>query len=376
MIYIKNVLTLDHEMIDFTVESPFEEVISATGLTLFPALVDPHICIDDKHSHLGWKFLSRSALSGGTTTFLACPKQNNGSHQEIKQRLHAIDKQLKKSKIPLDIFSLASPKLNHLDILPLSKPLVKGIYLSEESPFFNPSEEGKLDRLFRLASEHNLPISFNITKQTLSKELNRSLTLVQKYNTKIYLYPIYKPKLLDLIAQLKSHSFPVYCGTHLLFLFAHRLNRQYKCPHLEAILSQCTPSDTENLWMSIQSGNCDCVGSNYNLSEVKGEKAHPIFNLKGMGTMELLYPLLLTAHKEGLISIEKFLQITRGNALKIFNLNPSNDIVLVNMNTPMKASSHLFRTIGNYQAFLNLQLYGWPIYTISQGRSFKLFTKK
>ncbi|MBI5728253.1 MAG: amidohydrolase family protein, partial [Candidatus Magasanikbacteria bacterium] len=103
MIHIKNVETIHGEIMDYSHTSPVDDTIDATGLTMLPALIDPHVHFrvpGGEHKE-DWRTGAAAAIAGGVTTVFDMP--NNTPPATTLERLLTkkmlIEKQLQAADI-------------------------------------------------------------------------------------------------------------------------------------------------------------------------------------------------------------------------------------------------------------------------------------
>jgi len=157
---------------------------------------------------------------------------------------------------------------------------------------------------------------------------------------------------------------------HHLFLsdqmYAHLHGRAVVNPPLR------NKSHHDALWQAIQDGVIDTIGSDHAPHKLS-EKEMP-YGLcpSGMPGIETTLPLLLNAHNEGHLSLEKIISLTHDNPRTIFNLPTNDDIVLVDLQKSMVVNNEKLKTKCAWSAFDGMTLQGWPVYTIVKGHCFDL----
>ncbi len=371
MLYIKNILTPDHEMIDYSLESPFEEVVDAPGLTLLPAAIDPHVRIslsEPSTTVEPWKILVRSALSGGATQLLThCSPSIHGS-QQLKVCKQQLTAQLKAVKIPLQVSPIPKVSADDVGQLPLNRSGTRTVSCSIQQIAHMPA--GDADRLFRLASEHNFTLFLWVDPQGDRNHFQRLFHYIEKFHTRSYLYPIENTRTLNIIQAAKLDSLPVDCGIDYLQLIDPSSWKGRGCKDWQLLKKQFSPEFSEALWSAIKKGIISCIGSGHHLRCHQAEA-----RLGSLGTIELLYPFLYTYGTMRGLSLADILNLTRHNAERIFQIPANQDVTLVDLSREKSPSEHFFRTRGRYELYHTLSLTGWPVYTVCEGRIFKLFRK-
>src|SRR5271156_4729225 len=105
MIHLKSVQTIDGAIVDMSLPSTLEQTIDARGLTLLPALIDPHVHFRTpglEHKE-NWMTGARAAIHGGITTVFDMPNTipPTITLERVEEKEKLIREQLKKVGIPL-----------------------------------------------------------------------------------------------------------------------------------------------------------------------------------------------------------------------------------------------------------------------------------
>ena len=75
-------------------------------------------------------------------------------------------------------------------------------------------------------------------------------------------------------------------------------------------------------------------------------------------------PLLLEAYHQGLLSLEKIIDLTYHRAKEIFSLATFTDYVLVDLQEVRVVKETNLKTKCQWSPFAGCSLSGWPVYTI------------
>lgn len=140
-----------------------------------------------------------------------------------------------------------------------------------------------------------------------------------------------------------------------------------------------TTNDVVHIWKSIDEGNIDTIGTDHVANQLK-LKLHgnnvwdALAGFPGIGTM---LPILLS---EGInkdkITFDKLIQLTSGNAAKIFGMSPQKgsleknsdaDITMIDLKKEKKVSNETFGGFSDYFVYDGWTLKGWPVKTILRG---------
>jgi len=140
-----------------------------------------------------------------------------------------------------------------------------------------------------------------------------------------------------------------------------------------------TKEDVSYIWNSINKGYIDTIGTDHVANQLK-LKLHgddvwdTLAGFPGIGT---LLPILLS---EGInkdrISLEQLIQLTSGNASKIFGMYPRKgtlekdsdaDITLIDLKKEKKVTNEIFGGFSDYIVYDGWNLKGWPVKTVLRG---------
>lgn len=359
MITIKNVRTLDGQIIDLKVTSSVDRNVEANGqLLLLPGLIDPHLSLGAPNQE-NWTFGIESAVRGGITTILDVPSESSPSEskQEIEQKKMRVEKQLADLKIPLMYFPYAKSNSPYVEELGGQKLFTKGSLLlfTQEDHVL---EERQWDRIFQIAAWEDLPVIINSRNENAWHHarfkgpdetlLEKAIYYAERQNTRLYVLNVATRNELDLIQDGRSRALLIYAETTLKHLFPH------------------PSSQVDFLWEALQRGIIETIGSGYHVEGQDQEKLlwhganfdflNPIF----------LIPLLFTAHQDGKITLENIIRLTRVNIYDIFNLERRDDnFVLINLEKeqPVQRISKMHSS--------EMKLKGWPEYIIVKGHLFQ-----
>ncbi len=403
MITIKNVKTLEGNIIDVTLPSEMDQVVEAKGeLTLFPALIDPHVHfrVPGAEYKEDWITGARAALAGGVTTVFDMP--NNTPACINKENLHKkkqlIDQQLKEADIPLRYYLYLGADENHLQETGFCCKEIIGVkvFMGSTTGDLLISNDAALDRVFQIATQENLIVSVHAedehiieknrekfkdshdpsdhskirSRQAAVSAVKKAILLAEKYGTRLVILHMSTKEELELVRQAKDRQVLVYCEVtpHHLFLnegdYARWGTKVQMNPPLR------TPADQAALWEGIQNGSIDMIGSDHAPHTLE-EKNLPFGQApSGVPGIETTLPLLLTAYKEGKITLERIVSLTHTNINNIFELKPVQDAVLVDMNKTKTVSNERLKTKCGWSPYEGRNLTGWPAYTLFKGRVF------
>ena len=407
MLYLKNIITPDGKTSDHTIESDQEHVIDGEGrLMVLPALIDPHVHFRTPGAEYkeNWLFAAKAALAGGVTT--VCDMPNNTPSCITPERLdekHAlIQQQLESAGVPLRYGLYYGADKRHLSTIAqvTESAVALKIFMGSSTGDLLMDDPVALDEAFKVAAAANLPVAVHAEDEARLQErtskyagstdpathslirdpqaavnaLSLAISLAEKYGTRLYALHLSTADEMDLIRKGKAKGVDLYAETtpHHLFLdtadYATLGTRAQMNPPLR------NPEHHEALWAAIADGTIDTIGSDHAPHTLE-EKDQPYPKApSGVPGIETLLPLLLNAHHQGKLSLDRLQQLTRWKAEELFRLTTHNDVVLVDLEKKQTVTHDLMKSRSAWTPFAGQELTGWPIYTILKGKAYHVNT--
>jgi dihydroorotase len=209
-------------------------------------------------------------------------------------------------------------------------------------------------------------------RDVAARAVEKAIALTKHYGTRLYILHASTADEIALIKQAKIDGLPVFAETtpHHLFLnenaYTTLQGRAVVNPPLRAA------SDTDALWHAVRDGTIDTIGSDH-APHLSHEKAKPYGECpSGMPGIETTLPLLITAYRDGLLSLERIIELTCARARTIFGLAANADVVLVDMNNTKRVCAADLKTKCAWSAFEGRDLIGWPRHVIMDGLHFEI----
>ncbi len=404
MIEIRGVQTTNGKRTDLFVEAPQKIVIDARHLMLFPALVDPHVHFrtpgeEDKEN---WESGSRAALSGGVTTVFDMP--NNippcTTEKALREKMAEIDHTLQKMRSPLRYYLYFGADPTHLQEIPLASPKVIGlkIYMGGSTGSLLVHTQEALEEAFRKASEAQLLVTVHAEDEELmrlnqlrfaqethpsvhskirdplvaARAVERAIALARKYRTRLYIAHVSTQEELSLIQAAKKEGLPIFAEAtpHHLFLsdalYATLGTRALVNPPLRK------EEEVEALWEALHNETIDVIGTDHAPHLLKDKELPYGQAPSGFPSIELYFPLLLTAYHAGKISLEEIVSLTHTRAQEIFQLPLNEDLVLVDLSQQRIVDPRRLHSKAGWSPYAGMKLQGWPRYLIAKGQFFDL----
>lgn len=424
MVVIRNFTTWDGKHVErmevaaAVNEEGVDVEIDATGLTLLPALIDSHVHFRTPGAEYkeDWKTGSRAAIYGGVTTVIDMP--NNTPSCTTLERLRAkaalVQKQLDECRIPLRHFFYLGGDRNKTDEIPKCKDEIIGIkvFMGSSTGDLLVDDEESLDKIFAIAAQHDILVGVHAEDEHILRErrnswgcncdeprmhsiirdrsaaavaTERAIRLAEKHKTRLNILHISTKEECDLIREAKKRN--------LTAIFAettpHHLLMNTSAYEKWGAKIQVNPpireeSDNVALWAGIADGTIDTIGTDHapHTLEEKSSKAVP----SGLPGVQLLLPLLLncvntnkvigknpTTNEDIIFTLPMLVNLTRLNTDKVFRLKEGNeDVVLVDMKKVQVVTDAQQQSKCGWSPYTGLELQGWPVYTICQGKVFSV----
>ncbi len=401
MLQIKNVATLDNQIIDVNIpnQQHLNQIIDAEGLTLFPGLIDPHVHFRTpgmQHKE-DWITGARAAIHGGYTTVFDMPNTipPTVSAELLREKVALIDSELQRAGIPLRYELYFGADKKHLSEIHRVKNDVVGVkvFMGCSTGNLVVDDDESLHAVFAIAARLGLLVAVHAEDEALIHQRKRELLPSKHYHTHslvrdsevatravekaIYLARVYQAKLyvlhastsdeLNLIKRAKLEGLSVYAETtpHHLFLDDTAYTDLKGCAVVNPPLRSA--QDREAVWHAVRDKVIDTIGSDH-APHLLNEKNKPYGECpSGMPGIETTLPLLITAAENGFISLNRIVELTSTRAQEIFNLHKTDDFVLVDMNTKRKVDVAKLKTKCAWSAFSGVELTGWPRYVFVNG---------
>jgi carbamoyl-phosphate synthase/aspartate carbamoyltransferase/dihydroorotase len=286
-------------------------------LTL-PGLVDVHTHLRVPGGEHKEDFFTgtAAALAGGITTVLAMPNTSPpittpGVLQETQQKAQ------RKIVCDIGIFAGASPE--QIRILPQLAAGTAGlkIYLNDT---FGPLRVEDLPTL--QACFETWPRERVIAMHAEGPNVAIGIGLASSYNRAVHFCHISRRDEIELIAAAKQRGCPVTCEVtpHHLFLTKNDAARLGPWADMRPMLA--TLDDIEALWAHITT-TIDCIATDHapHTRDEKLSDSPP----PGVAGLETSLPLMLTAVRDGRLSLTRLVELMATNPRRIFGLPEQQD---------------------------------------------------
>lgn len=405
MITLKQVKTLSGMIEDLTIESEDQLDINCEGrLIRLPGLIDAHVHFRTpgaEHKE-NWITGAQAAINGGITTVFDMPNNTPPciDPDSFHQKCALIDQQLKECGIPLHYKLFFGADIDHISTVGRVRDQVIGIkvFMGSSTGGLVMKDRAAIDRAFELAAQHNLMVAVHAEDEEILKKRQQmfaaekdpsvhskirdrsaaikatelAIELADKYNSQVYILHMSTKEELDLVRQAKKQQILVFAETtpHHLFLNTDAYAKWGVKVQMNPPLR--TKDDQDALWEAIHDETIDSIGSDHAPHTLE-EKSLPYGQApSGVPGVETTLPLLLHACNEGRLSLEQIVKLMRINLEQIYSLPHSQDAVLVDMEMKKTLRDEMIRSKCGWSPYSGMTLKGWPVYTIVQGKPFKV----
>lgn len=402
MIVIKNARDVDGNRRDIEIKSVDNQIIDASGLTILPAVIDPHVHFRTpglEHKE-DWKHAAQAAINGGCTMVFDMPNVLPPTITEelLVAKKALIDRQLQNAGIPLRYELYIGADKNHLTQLAAVKNQVIGIkvFMGCSTGNLVIDDEESLNKVFEIAAANDMLVAVHAEDEEMMhaskakhfregdytchsdirnidvavRAVEKALKLCEKYQTRLYVLHVSSAAEVDLIRNAKQMGLPVYAETTPHHLFFD--TSAYQKLHGKACVNPALRDASQRaaLFAAIREGVIDTVGSDH-APHTKEEKSLPYGQCpSGMPGIEFMLPVLLNAHHQGLLSLDDIVNVTSRNARKIFRLPEYDDVVLVDLEKTAEVTQTASKC--GWSPYMGMTFTGWPLYTILHHRLYAI----
>lgn len=404
MITIKHVTFLDGKTGDVSIESEVSQEISARGLTLLPALIDSHVHFRTPgltHKE-DWVHAAEAAIHGGITTVFDMPNTipPTITCELVKEKQTLIDHQLKQAGIPMHYGLYLGADKNHFDEIARCKGKVVAlkIFMGSSTGGLVMDDDASLDTAFRLAAENDLLVAVHAEDEALIHErqklfqgrtdpkvhsesrneevafraTKKAIELAKRHGARLHILHVGTRSEIEHIRKAKKEGVAVTVETtpHHLFLsmddYAAWGTKVQMNPPLR------TKDDVAAMWEALQDGTLDTIGSDHAPHTLEEKSLGYGKAPSGIPGVETTLPLLLDACNQGRITLEQIVHLMRDNVLRVFQIAPNDDYVLVDMKKRRTIDEHSLKTKCRWSPYAGRTLQGWPVFTILRGSVYEL----
>jgi dihydroorotase len=398
MLTIKNATTIHGETRDLHIHSSEDKTIQADGLTVLPAVIDPHVHFRTPGLEYkeDWRTGARAAVRGGCTMVFDMPntKPPTFTADLLDEKKALIDQQLNEAGIPLRYQLFFGADKQHLNEIPGVKDAVVGIkvFMGCSTGNLVIDDDESLHAVFSIAARENMLVAVHAEDEHMIRErkasyhgemnyhahshlrnvevattaVAKAVELTRRYGTRLYILHVSSAEEIDIIRTAKKDGLPVFAETTPHHLFFD--TSAYDVLGGKAVVNPPLrdKKNREVLFSAIHEKIIDTIGSDHAPHTVE-EKSKAYGECpSGMPGIEFMLPLLLNAYNEKKISLDEVVSLTSARARDIFHIPEHEDVVLVDLEKTITIT----RTVSKcgWSPYMGLMLRGWPVYTIIRGQ--------
>ncbi len=226
---------------------------------------------------------------------------------------------------------------------------------------------------------HHFPDSRPVGAEVTA--VDQAIELARRTRAPVYVVHLSSAAALDRCRQARAAGLPVYVETRPLYLhlteerFAEPDGAKYVgAPPLRG------PADRDALWRGLAAGDIDTVCSDH-APWTLAAKLDPALNVvtarQGVADLETLMPMLFSEGVvAGRISLDRFVELTSGNAARLFGLSPRKGGITDGADADLVLwDGHLRKTIegarmqsrSGYSVYDGWTVQGWPRSVLRRG---------
>jgi dihydroorotase-like cyclic amidohydrolase len=252
-----------------------------------------------------------AALAGGFTLILAMP---NTSPPLITAEVLQGTRQKAQRAIYCDVGLFAGASPDQLDRLPAlaSSAIALKIYLNET---FGPLRVEKLSTL--MTCFQTWPRSKMIAMHAEGQSVAVGIGLAVAYQRPVHFCHISRKAEIELIAAAKQRGLPITCEVTPHHLYLTQTHTELLGPLADMRPKLARQADVDALWTHLNT-TIDCIATDHaphTLAEKHSSDPPP-----GVPGLETSLPLMLTAVREGRLTLERLIELMSTNPRRIFNL--------------------------------------------------------
>lgn len=388
------------ERIDSQLNGPARKTLDAAGLTLLPGVIDPQVHFREPGATHKEDLASgsRSAVCGGTTSFLEMPNTSptTTTHQALADKLKLASAKsvanygffIGATDDNLDVINTADPVCGIKifmgsstgDLLVNKADVLEKIFANGRRLIaVHAEDEERIKQRFKMYSE-KYPDAIPVELHSIIRDdqcaliaTEMALALSEKYERRFHILHLSTAIEVERLRKNKpdyvtAEAIP----NHLLLNTAHYKTLGTRVQMNPPIRSQ---HDCDALWDGLKDGIIDIVATDHAphlLNEKMREYPKSPSGIPGVATS---LPLMLTQMKRGrctLADIQKWMSWGVAQAYGIHGKGKIEegwdaDLVLVDLDNTRSVDPDILYSKTRWSPFEGLDLYGWPRYTIVNG---------
>ena len=212
--------------------------------------------------------------------------------------------------------------------------------------------------------------------------VDQAIELVRQTNAPVYVVHLSSAAALDRCREARAAGLPVYVETRPLYL--HLTRERFEEPDGAKYVGAPplrTQADRDALWRGLAAGDIDTLCSDH-APWTLDAKLDPALNVvtarQGVADLETLMPMLFSEGVvTGRISLDRFVELTSGNAARLFGLYPRKgamesgadaDLVLWDPQLRKVIDGAAMQSRAGYSPYDGWTVQGWPRSVLRRGQ--------
>ena len=209
----------------------------------------------------------------------------------------------------------------------------------------------------------------------------RAVAIAELTGAPVYLVHVSSARALATCAEARARGVPVYVETRPLYL--HLTDEVFDRPECGRFVGQPPvrgASDVAAMWAGLAQGLVDTLCTDHAPWSLQA-KLDPELSIErlrpGVENLQLMLPMLYSEGvRTGRISLRRMVELTSGNAARLFGLYPRKGAIAVGSDADLVVfDPHLERTVtasmlhsnADYSVYEGWPVTGWPILTLRRG---------
>lgn len=380
--------------------------VDAKGLLVLPGVIDAHVHLRDQEQAYKEDFHSgtAAAANGGVTSVLDMPNNVPVTMDvsTLRERMGIAEK-----KVVVNVGFLSAFPKHVWEIGNIVREGAKAfkLYMSQAIGGVDPDDDEALTTAFIEVQKTDVPVCVHAEDRQLIesayskmkkiehdgaeaylkvhspkaelKATDRVIEIAKKSGTKTHFCHVSTAKSLQSIKRAKKIGLPVTCEVtpHHLLLSSSDMKRLGAVGLVDPPLR--SESNVHSLQHGLEDETIDIVASDHAPHGIGDKQKSEIWQVApGIVGLETLLPLMLTQVNNGLLSLQKLVEMTSEKPAKIFNLKGrgelkegfSADFTVVDLKAEWKIDSSRFLSKAKFSPFDGWKVKGKPVKTFVNGR--------
>lgn len=379
------------------VDTPDMEEIDVSGKFIVPGAIDVHVHFrtPGNTEKEDWTHGTKAALAGGVTTVLDMPNTNPPT---INQQFLDAKRMLVKDDALVNYgFYAGGTKDNIQEVAAMKDIAGVKIYMGSSTGTLLVDDIDVVEKFMtdtnhllvlhaedeacikQHAAEHEGEEDPAVHSRIRDPEcaeiaVKQVLERAKKHKHRIHFAHVSTARELAIIREAKEEYMSVEVTPHHLFLTTEDYEQYQNLIRVNPPVRE--PADREALWKGIADGTVDMIATDH-APHLPIEKQQTYSQApSGVPGVQTMMPLLLNAVHEGMLSLEKVVELTAYNPAKKFGLvgkgeitpGADADIMIVDMELNERVCHHYLWTKCNWSPFHGWYLTGWPVMTFVNGK--------